>query len=119
MVADLSRLLSGDVQPEATAAHLVITKQIMIALPAQPALSRDQEQPASPPAPLAALAPTRQQDPLPAPTRAQLARTPMGQLVCLALPARTLLLLVYCKVISADRVQQDPFPCRHGRHLLV
>ena len=98
---------------------MVITNLIMIALPAQPALSRDRGEPASPPALLAALAPTRQQDPLPAPACAQLAHTPMGQLVCLALPARTLMKLVRQKVIIAEIVQQAPFLCRRGCQLLV
>jgi hypothetical protein len=117
VVAGLSRLPSGDVQPEATAAHMVITKPIMIALPAQPALSRDQGEPTSPPALRAALARTPQQDPLPVQPRAQLAHTPMGrQLAYLAPPA---LLLVFQMLTTAKRVKQAPFPCRHGRHLPV
>ena len=93
MVAELSRLPSGDVQSEATAAHLVITRLIMIALPAQPALSRDQqEQPTSPPA-LRAVPPlTPQQDPPPASPHAQLAHTSTErELARLAPPARPLL----------------------------
>ena len=116
MVAELSRLPSGDVQPEATAAQMVITKPIMTALPAQPALSRGQGEP-TPPALRAALARTPQQDPLPVQPRAQLAHTPMGrQLAYLAPPA---LLLVFQMLTSATRVKQAPFPCRHGRHLPV
>ena len=121
MVAELSRLPSGDVQSEATAARLVITRLIMIALPAQPALSRDQqEQPTSPPALHAALAPTRQKDPLPAPPCAQLGHTSVGRVPARHVPpARPLLLLARRKIRPARCVQLGPFPCRHGHQLLV
>lgn len=118
--AEHSRSLSWDVQLVGTAAQLVITKAIMTAFPAKLALSQDQrKQPASPPALRAALALTRQQDPFPAPPRAELASTLMGQeLARHAPPARPLLLLERQKV-PARRVQQAPFPHRHGRHLLA
>ena len=95
VVAEPSRSLSWVVQLEATAASLVTTKSIKHALPAQLALPRDQqEQLTSPPALRAALAPTRQQDHLPAQPRAQLAHTSMGRMLAHnAPPARPLLLL--------------------------